>query len=366
MDTNNDGLDLHCQSILLQYGEYQDVLKKMQEIVTDSLHRQIMERGIYINALESRIKTRESLVGKLRLKGYKYNSLTDLTDILGVRVITFYSDEVDKIAAMAESLFEIDWENSVDKRKVHDLNSFGYMSLHYICRIPKSMFYDEKMPEVNEVRFELQMRTALQHVWANMHHDTGYKSGVEVPQAHLRTLNCMAGMLELVDEQFSRIRTEINDYRRRVKSLVAGGNFDEVQLNTDTFDSYLELKPFQPLMLKIAAINQAEIYHDSLSGYVIPLKKLGFNTLGDIERLIKRFSEDAFQIALHQIGGTDVDILAESMAVNNLCTVYIIQNGGGVSDLEKFFNMLGGAKESNKVRAEHVMQQAERINLVKK
>lgn len=357
-------LDIHSRFIMDEYDRYQAVYRKIEDIVKSSLDANLKERKLYITALESRIKARESLIGKLRLKGYKYKTISDLTDIVGARVITFYSEEVDKIAALAESIFDIDWENSVDKRKTHDLNSFGYMSLHYICRIPKTLYYDESMPEVNEFRFEIQMRTALQHVWANIHHDIGYKGGVDVPQSHLRTLNCMAGMLELVDEQFSKIRIEINDYRRRVRTLVADGNFSEVPLNTETFESYLELKPFDHLINKIASINQAEIYHDSLTRFVIPLKKLGFETLGDIEKMIKNYSDEAFSLSLHQIGGKDVDILTESVALQNLCITHILKNGGGKPGLENFFNLIGGTAGSNSEWAGRTYAQALKINII--
>ena len=124
------GLDLHCTMMLEEYRDSKPVFEKIKEIVCTELNRSIQAGGLYITALESRIKTEKSLAGKLELKGSKYTSLTDITDILGARVITFYSDEVDKIAAMVERLFDIDWANSVDKRKMHELDSFGYNSLH--------------------------------------------------------------------------------------------------------------------------------------------------------------------------------------------------------------------------------------------
>lgn len=364
---NNDllrNLDLHCQMIMEEYYEMLPVFEKMKEIVVQRMRKAFDDNSIIVNGLESRIKTDVSLSGKLQLKGAKYNFLSDLTDILGVRVITFYTDEVDKIAAIVDNIFEIDWKNSVDKRKMHELNSFGYMSLHYICRIPKSMFEDPEHPEINELRFEIQMRTALQHVWANIHHDIGYKSGVEVPPAHLRNLNRLAGMLELADEQFSNIRREITEYRRQVQNLVNSGDFDEIPLNGDTFHSYLELNPFRPLAERIAAVNQAEVFLDSVAKYIEVFKLLQFQTIGDVERMKNEYSEDAFQLAVHQIAGTDIDIIAASVALQNLCIVYILKQGLGVKGLEFFYNSLGGADQSNKQRAQRNYEQAKKINIV--
>ena len=211
-------LDLHCQMILDEYLENLEIFDKMKNLVEDTLHKLVSDNGLYVNAIEARIKTEDSLTGKLERKGHKYKTLDDITDILGARVITFYTDEVDKIAALVEKNFDVDWNNSVDKRKLLDLDRFGYQSLHYICRIPQSLFADPEHPEINSYRFEIQMRTALQHVWATINHDTGYKSGIEIPKEHLRNINRIAGMLELADEQFSRIRMEISEYRRNVQA----------------------------------------------------------------------------------------------------------------------------------------------------
>jgi ppGpp synthetase/RelA/SpoT-type nucleotidyltranferase len=360
------GLDAHGNTILEEFRENRPVFAKMLSIVRDTLRKSIQDNHIYINAVEARIKEESSLAGKLDRKGEKYKSLDDITDILGVRVITFYSDEVDKIAALAEQLFEVDWVNSIDKRKMHELHSFGYNSLHYICRLPEKIYKDPECPQLNQFRFELQMRSALQHVWATLDHDTGYKTGVEVPREYLRNLNRLAGMLELVDEQFCQIRTGINNYRRRVQALVHSGNFEEVSLDGDSFSNYLQLRPFDALNKRIASINQAEIHETSLSRFLSVFVSFGFKTLGDIDRLIKRDSDDAYQLAAFQLANTDLDIINSSLGVISLCSVHVLKQGGGVLELTRFLEMLNGVSANNKHRAEGLFRVAQNLSFMKK
>ena len=338
--------------------------EKMRAFVTKKLRACLDSNHIFVAGLESRIKSEDSLIKKLELKGHKYHCLDDITDIVGLRIITFYSNEVDIISALVEKMFDIDWENSVDKRKMLEIDRFGYMSLHYICRIPETAFKDPKLPEMNQMRYELQMRSSLQHVWANMYHDMGYKSDVEVPLEYQRDMNRLAGMLELADEQFGRIRKEITDYRRKVQALVASGNFDEVTLDGDTFRSFLELKPFVQLAKKIAAINQAELYEDSLMPYYRILKLMGMKTIGDIVQMRNECEEGAYQLALLQLAGTGLDIVAYSVALQNICIVYILKQGYGEAGLTQLFTELYGGSTYNAQRAHRIFEQAKRINLV--
>lgn len=358
------GLDARSSMIMSQYVGMMPLFKRMEEVLSKELEHFLAQNNIYVTALETRVKTEESLAGKLDKKGFKYETIFDLTDIVGARVITFYTDEVDKIAAMVDRIFEVDWANSIDKRKMHQLDSFGYNSLHYICRIPKKMFFDPQYPEINEIRFELQMRTALQHVWATINHDIGYKTGIEIPVEHLRNINRLAGMLELADEQFSAIRQEFNDYRRRVQELVSSGNFNDVPLNGDTFRSYLELRPFDKLLKKIAAVNQAEIHNSSVTPYLNVLFDLGFKTLGEVDRMIHENSEDAYQLATFQLAMTDLDIISSTIAIQDLCEVYILKHGGGVDALTEMFDKVNGKSEGNSMRAESVVNAAKQLSFM--
>ena len=341
-------LDPHCEAILQEYRDALPQCKTVAKEVYNTLKSTFDKAGLLVAAIEYRVKAEDSLAGKLELKGGKYKSLADITDIIGLRVITFYTDDVDKVASAVERLFTVDWDNSVDKRKIHEIDSFGYLSLHYICSM-------EGFP----YRFEIQMRTVLQHAWANMNHDTGYKSGVEIPKVYLRNLSRLAGMLELVDEQFSLIRSELTDYRRRVRALVASGNLDDAPLDGDTFRSFLDLKPFDALNRRIASVNQAEIQDVPLMPFMPVFKMLECHTLGDVSKMIKEYGEGAYQIACYQIGLTDLDIISASLAPQDICIAAILKRGGGRAGIRALFDQLNGPSESNEMMAEFLTQQAQ-------
>ena len=335
-----------------EYREAKPVLERMLVEIPALLRETLAKNGIIVTAVDARIKTEESLKGKLELKGSKYATLSDITDIFGARIITFYTDDVDRIAAMVEQLFEIDWDNSVDKRILHQLDSFGYNSLHYICRMPEFPY-----------RFELQLRTTLQHAWASINHDIGYKTGVEIPREYLRRINRLSGILEMADDEFSRIRSEITDYRRRVQQLVQKGKLDDVLLDGDTFNSYLQARPFDSLNKRIAAINQAEIQEVPLIRYLRVFVAFGCKTLGDVQRLVKQYSEDAYRLARHQLGNTDLDIISSAVGVQNICIVCILATGGGKMGLVRFFDAINGHNTQNEEIAEMTFNLAKSIQL---
>ncbi len=349
-------LDPHGEGLLQQYRELLPTLETMAKNAYDMLRRAIRQQGIYVTAIEYRVKTEQSLAGKLERKGHKYKTIYDVTDLVGLRVITFYTDEVDKVAAIAKRVFEVDWKESVDKRKLHQLDSFGYNSLHYICRLK------DATPE--QPRFEIQMRTALQHVWSTIEHDTGYKGEVKIPHEYKRQFSRLAGMLELVDDEFSRLRIVLTDYRRQVQTLVKSGHLDDVSLSSDSFRSYLDLKPFDRLNRRIAAVNQAEIFPVSVMHYLPILESFGLETLGDVQQFIDENSDDAYQLALSQLAVTDLDILSSGAALQYLCLVYVLKHDGGRYGLKSIYDEINGVDSANERLADLTLEQAETLRFM--
>ena len=351
----NVKLDPHCEALMDEFRKQLPTLEKLATDAYNMLSRALSEQGIYVTAIEHRVKSEKSLAGKLELKGAKYKTVDDITDLVGLRVITFYTNEVDKVAAIAKRLFDIDWNESVDKRKLHQLDAFGYNSLHYICRMKEG-----------GPRFELQMRTALQHVWSTIEHDTGYKGGVKLPNEFRRQFSRLAGMLELIDDEFSRLSLAVTERRRQLQALVRSGQLDDVPLSADTFRSYLDLHPFDRLNRRIAAVNQAEIYTVSLLPFLPVLESFGLETLGHVSRFIEENGEDAYQLALSQLAITDLDILSSSAALQYLCLVHVLKHDGGRDGLKAIFDTINGENDANGILADMILEQAETLPFMQK
>ena len=345
-------LSPHTVDLLNAYNAHLPQLEQLAEQVSSMLLKALREQNIQLNTFERRVKTEDSLTGKLEKKGSKYRTIYDITDLVGIRAVTYYTDDVDKVAAIAKQIFDIDWKNSVDKRK-HQLDSFGYLSLHYICYL--------KEGPLRDIPFEIQMRTALQHVWSAIEHDIGYKGAVKLPPEFVRQFSRLAGMLEMADDEFSRLRTAMSEYRRQVHSLVKSGQFSEVSLSTESFRQFLELRPFDRLNQRIAAVNQAEIFPAPMMNFLPILETFRFKDLGDVQQFIDENSEDAYQLALSQLAVTDLDILSESIGLQNLCLVYALKQGGGLYGIKAVYDAVNGEQAANITLAEGILHLAQQL-----
>lgn len=363
MSEVEDSLDMHCEIILSQFDARMPVLERLQEIVDQKISHFLDTTHIEVFATASRVKTRKSLAGKLALKGERYASVDDITDLLGERIVTYYADDVELVASFIERTFDMDWDNSVDKRAALQPSQFGYLSLHYICRLPRTLYYDPAMPELNEIRFEVQMRSALQHVWAQITHDTGYKTDFEVPARFVRSYSKMASLIEIADEEFVRIRDGLDEYRTTVVALMREGRYDDLELDGETFQRYLERDPFGPLNERIAAINGAEISRGSYHPYLRVFHMMGFERIGDIDRMITHYSEDAYNLATAQLEGTGLDIISGTIGLQNLCISCIIRSGGGLRQMRSFITIVMGERFNSDASAMRFIRRAASVGI---
>lgn len=189
------------RELLDEYKEKYPLYQEITEKTKQKLHRLLQQKNFHLHQIKSRVKTSASLANKLLQKTPPKHRLSDITDICGVRIITYYADEIDDIAACIRDNFAIDEENCVDKRYLLAPNAFGYLSLHIILEIPCTP--DSPLPCC---KVEVQIRTILQHAWAAIEHELEYKNVKAQSNELRRSFSRLASVLEVVDLEFIKIR----------------------------------------------------------------------------------------------------------------------------------------------------------------
>jgi putative GTP pyrophosphokinase len=181
------------------------------------LHAQLADalHGLPVQLLTSRVKHPDSLTAKLRRPDKVYPSLWAVTDLIGLRVAVSFEAQLDEAAQRIERHFRLDLSRSVDKRQAPDSSRFGYASVHYVCVAPDALALHP------DFRFEVQLRTALQHAWAEVEHGLGYKAQLELAPALRRRFARVAGLLELADSEFSSLRRDVAHAEAAARSAVA-------------------------------------------------------------------------------------------------------------------------------------------------
>jgi len=144
-----------------------------------------------------------------------------ITDLAGVRIIAYFPSDVDKIVPLIEKEFKVDPKHSVDKRLSSDPAIFGYASIHFVVEFRPEML---KLPEYalfDKMKCEIQVRTILQHAWAEIEHDIVYKSPGEIPFRRVRRrFACLAGLLEIADREFESLRQDEMAVRQTIQSRI--------------------------------------------------------------------------------------------------------------------------------------------------
>ena len=224
-------------AILKEYDSSKILLDNLDRTLLNLINSLLEQKSIRVHQVQTRVKDRDSLENKIIRKNDKYGSLSDITDIVGVRIITYFDDEVDQIAAMIEEEFVIDQDNSVDKRKI-DNDKFGYRSLHYVANLKRDRINLPEYSSCGERKFEFQIRTILQHSWAEIEHGLGYKGEFEIPSTAKRTFYRVAALLEQADIEFVKLKSTIAEYESSLSQSIKN-NPSQIEINKASLTSFM-------------------------------------------------------------------------------------------------------------------------------
>lgn len=186
---------------------YRAAIKEIRtklEILDDDFHIRYDYNPIH--HIESRLKSPESIIGKLQHRNLAVNIdniRNNLRDVAGIRVICNYLHDVNRIAEMLTSqddVILIDRKDYITNPKPN-----GYRSLHIIVAIPIFL-----SGETISVCCEIQIRTIAMDLWASLEHHLRYKTDVETPKELSRRLQLCALTLSEIDSELQDIYTDIH------------------------------------------------------------------------------------------------------------------------------------------------------------
>jgi len=173
-------------------------------------------------------------------------------------------------------------EQSDKGRELIEQERFGYQSIHYLVRLNAERARLAEYERFADAVAEIQVRTILQHAWAEIEHDIQYKSSTAIPEEIRRRFMALAGMLEIADREFQAIQGADKEITDTTRERVARGDLLGVEITP------LSLKQFLDKRLGAdARISEwAYDWDEKLA------KTLGFTDLKQIESALEQYDDN--------------------------------------------------------------------------
>jgi putative GTP pyrophosphokinase len=281
--------------ILSHYRQNYNLYSEFTEKIDDLIKNILKEKNFKVLSVTSRTKSIDSLKKKLDGEDKHYKKLEEITDLSGIRIICFFSNDVDIISKMIDEDFVKLDKYSIDKRKELDPDRFGYLSLHSVVQLSPNRAKLTEYNRFKRLKCELQIRSILQHAWAEIEHDLGYKSKLSIPREITRRFSRQAGLLELADEEFETIRKELEQYTKTIEEKMQSSDIN-ILIDKITLSNYIKTSNLvKSIDTKISIIRQDkldEIFDDTdINRYLTICSILGYNTISDLNSSIEQNQE---------------------------------------------------------------------------
>ena len=246
--SNNTNIESHYRKAVDSYQACRHIYELFASEVERILKVALTRQNIKVASIVGRAKGVESF-GKKASKPSplnpdlpKYNDpMNEITDQAGVRVITFFPKTIDEVDKVINVEFWVrDKSNKADTLKLEE--RLGYQSVHYLVSLKSERTTLPEYAQYKDLIVEIQVRTILQHAWAEIEHDIQYKSSETIPPSIRRRFMTLAGLLEIADREFQAIQDDDNELRQAARNSVQEGKLDTVEITPDALKVYLDKK----------------------------------------------------------------------------------------------------------------------------
>lgn len=269
--------------------KHERFVSKLQALLTELLEL----NQIPYHTIEGRAKTLDSFREKIRRPGKNYTSpLTQMPDLSALRIILYYTSDLQRVSDLLAGEFKIDVTQSSDKADELALDQFGYLSVHKVISLDERRLAITEWAPFEQMTAEVQLRTVLQHAWASISHKLQYKRESEIPVSFRRKLVRLAGLLELADDQFAELNTAQSEFKKEVSNRIASGEKD-IAIDRITIQEFLAAEELVKEITKVAEIPPFGAADDSpgVDAWDQLLRVcalLQIDTLNDLKTILRR------------------------------------------------------------------------------
>lgn len=214
------------------YHLYERLLKE----VKPALEKILEEKEIDLFAIEGRVKTPKSIESKITKKSYN-SPLEQIEDLCGLRVICYYTSDLDIIEKLINDEFNV--LSTSNKQEEMDVDRFGYSSRHFIVTLKENWLQTPLYRGLKDLKVEIQIRTMLMHSWAAISHKLLYKNEEDAPRDVKRNLSKLSALIELADEQFDVVKGIKAQYQKSIATNTQKKQQHE-PINSDNLISLIE------------------------------------------------------------------------------------------------------------------------------
>ena len=203
--------DITWEEILLLHNSALKEIGTKLEILNEEF--QHIHQYNPIEHIKSRIKSPESIVRKLKKRGYEAtleNMVKYVNDIAGVRIICSFTSDIYRVAEMLRN------QNDIKVLSVKDYiqnpKESGYKSYHMIVSVPIYL-----SDSVVDTKVEIQIRTVAMDFWASLEHKMNYKFEGSAPEEFRSELFECAQMVSALDDRMLYLNEQIQKAAKEVK-----------------------------------------------------------------------------------------------------------------------------------------------------
>jgi len=192
--------------------------RSLSSLLTDLLPQM---GSIPISKIEARVKEREECIKKFNLKYrngleekiQEYVIKDHISDLVGLRIVCLYEDDIEKISKVLEDQFEVISVTDKIATIENTEGSFGYKGLHCDIRLKNPRLELPEYGAYADLCFEIQIRTIVQDSWSVLDHKIKYKKSI--PNRLKRRINTLAALFELADREFRQIRDSTEEEMKK-------------------------------------------------------------------------------------------------------------------------------------------------------